>query len=82
MKNMLLIMQNEGYLLPPDQLPEQKELWDATWKRVNRFLPDFQKELYPEEDLRVKEKEKSVAAVKPDEGAVQTKTEEGAEKEG
>jgi brefeldin A-resistance guanine nucleotide exchange factor 1 len=50
---MLLVMSNGGYLAPPsedeDQSPEQEELWEETWKRVNRFLPNFLGELFPEE---------------------------------
>ncbi|KAF1919808.1 hypothetical protein BDU57DRAFT_513096 [Ampelomyces quisqualis] len=53
LKNMLLVMSNGGYLAPPsghdDQSPEQEVLWDETWKRVNRFLPNFLGELFPEE---------------------------------
>jgi brefeldin A-resistance guanine nucleotide exchange factor 1 len=46
---MLLVMSNGGYLAPPDEKPEQEELWNETWKRVNRFLPQFFEELFPEE---------------------------------
>jgi brefeldin A-resistance guanine nucleotide exchange factor 1 len=46
---MLLVMSNGGYLAPPDEKPEQEELWNETWKRVNRFLPNFFAELFPEE---------------------------------
>jgi brefeldin A-resistance guanine nucleotide exchange factor 1 len=49
LKNMLLVMSNGGYLAPPDEKPEQEELWNETWKRVNRFLPSFFAELFPEE---------------------------------
>lgn len=72
---MLLVMSNGGYLAPPtdadDQSPEQEELWDETWKRVNRFLPNFLGELFPEEvgkpvrarkvAVREKDAEKEVA---------------------
>lgn len=65
---MLLVMSNGGYLAPPDEKPEQEELWNETWKRVNRFLPNFFAELFPEEagkpkkvlPVREKEKEKEV----------------------
>ena len=46
---MLLVLSNGGYLAPPDENPEQEELWNETWKRVNRFLPNFFAELFPEE---------------------------------
>lgn len=46
---MLLVMSNGGYLAPPDENPDREELWNETWKRVNRFLPNFFAELFPEE---------------------------------
>jgi brefeldin A-resistance guanine nucleotide exchange factor 1 len=49
MKNILLVMQSGGYLAPPQEKPEQAELWNQTWTRLNRFLPDLYAELYPEE---------------------------------
>lgn len=66
---MLLVLSNGGYLAPPDEKPEQEELWNETWKRVNRFLPNFFAELFPEEagkpkrekELPVREKEKAKA---------------------
>ncbi|KAK6332364.1 GDP/GTP exchange factor for ARF [Orbilia brochopaga] len=52
LKNVLLVMSNSGFLVPPDQQEEgnekQKELWEQTWKRLERFLPDLYKELYPD----------------------------------
>ncbi|KAF3935627.1 hypothetical protein ABW19_dt0205181 [Dactylella cylindrospora] len=59
LKNVLLVMSNSGFLVAPEQQEEgnekQKELWSQTWKRLERFLPDLYKELYPE---RAKEDEK------------------------
>jgi brefeldin A-resistance guanine nucleotide exchange factor 1 len=46
-KNMLLVMSTSGYLVPPDEKPELEKVWTDTWKRVNRFLPNFQAELFP-----------------------------------
>jgi brefeldin A-resistance guanine nucleotide exchange factor 1 len=46
---MLLVLSNGGYLAPPDEKPEQEEMWVETWKRVNRFAPGFFGELFPEE---------------------------------
>jgi brefeldin A-resistance guanine nucleotide exchange factor 1 len=82
---MLLVMSNGGYLAPPDENPEQEELWNETWKRVNRFLPNFFAELFPEEagkpkrskEVPVREKEKGKEQVEGEE-VVQEK-EEGAE---
>ncbi|KAI9731313.1 MAG: GDP/GTP exchange factor for ARF [Cirrosporium novae-zelandiae] len=48
LKNTLLVMANEGYLVSPDQNPESETLWAETWKRLNRFLPDLFGELFPE----------------------------------
>lgn len=42
---MLLIMSSNGYLVPPSKNPERKELWDETWKRIDRFLPELRKDL-------------------------------------
>jgi hypothetical protein len=41
-------MSASGYLVPPDQKPEQRALWDQTWRHLDRFLPDLRKELFPE----------------------------------
>lgn len=46
---MLLVLSNGGYLAPPDEKPEQEKMWTETWKKVNRFLPQFFGELFPEE---------------------------------
>ncbi|KAH8708485.1 hypothetical protein GQ44DRAFT_830770 [Phaeosphaeriaceae sp. PMI808] len=58
LKNMLLVMSNGGYLAPPDENPDREELWVETWKRVNRFLPNFFAELFPEEAGKPVRKEK------------------------
>ncbi|KAF2083553.1 Sec7-domain-containing protein [Saccharata proteae CBS 121410] len=49
LKNILLVMSSGGYLAPPDQKPEQEELWRETWKKLDRFLPNLFTELFPEE---------------------------------
>ena len=59
LKNMLLVMSNGGVLAPPDENPEQEELWNETWKRINRFLPNFFAELFPEEAKKPKAPRKS-----------------------
>jgi brefeldin A-resistance guanine nucleotide exchange factor 1 len=82
---MLLVMSNGGYLAPPDENPEQEELWNETWKRVNRFLPNFFAELFPEEagkpkrskEVPVREKEKGKEQVEGED--VVKEKEEGAE---
>jgi brefeldin A-resistance guanine nucleotide exchange factor 1 len=83
---MLLVMSNGGYLAPPDENPDQEELWNETWKRVNRFLPNFFAELFPEEagkpkkskEVPIREKEKGKDKV---ESAEAEKTEEDVEDE-
>jgi brefeldin A-resistance guanine nucleotide exchange factor 1 len=87
LKNMLLVMSNGGYLAPPDEKPEQEELWNETWKRVNRFLPNFFAELFPEEagkpkrskEVPVREKakeEKAEAEAEKHEGGEEEEEEE------
>jgi brefeldin A-resistance guanine nucleotide exchange factor 1 len=80
LKNMLLVMSNGGYLAPPDEKQEQEELWNETWKRVNRFLPNFFAELFPEEAGKKKKSREVVLPVrekgKEDEGDAEGKGEE------
>lgn len=38
-------MSSNGYLVPPSRNPEREELWNETWKRIDRFLPDLRKDL-------------------------------------
>lgn len=49
LKNILLVMSDSGYLVPPEKNPEKVELWNETWKRLDRFLPNLFGELFPEE---------------------------------
>jgi brefeldin A-resistance guanine nucleotide exchange factor 1 len=89
LKNVLLVMSNGGFLAPPDEKPEQEELWNETWKRINRFLPNFFAELFPEEAQKPKaatrtskdgkeapEKETGKEAVKGEETKETTETKE------
>lgn len=90
LKNMLLVLSSGGYLVPPDEKPEGEELWNETWKRINRFLPNFFAELFPDEAKkpRVERKAKEAATKEKEaEQAVATEDkadsapEEGQEKE-
>jgi brefeldin A-resistance guanine nucleotide exchange factor 1 len=86
LKNMLLVLSNGGYLAPPDEEPEQEELWNETWKRVNRFLPNFFAELFPEEAGKTLGKREVVvgrekAGEKVEEGGESEKEDEGKEGE-
>jgi golgi-specific brefeldin A-resistance guanine nucleotide exchange factor 1 len=43
-------MSSSGYLIPPEEdSPEKNELWNETWKRLDRFLPGLKQELFPEQ---------------------------------
>ncbi|KAJ8098786.1 hypothetical protein POJ06DRAFT_213020 [Lipomyces tetrasporus] len=42
LKNVLLVMSSSGYLVQPEKAEgddKRLELWDQTWKRLQRFLP-------------------------------------------
>ncbi|KAJ5677977.1 uncharacterized protein N7477_003610 [Penicillium maclennaniae] len=48
LKNILLVMADGGYLVPPSQDPNKEEMWNETRKRLGRFLPDLFAEIFPE----------------------------------
>lgn len=48
LKNILLVMADGGYLVPPSQDPSKEEMWNETRKRLGRFLPDLFAEIFPE----------------------------------
>ncbi|KAK4126045.1 Sec7-domain-containing protein [Parathielavia appendiculata] len=56
LKNVLLIMSSNGYLVPPSKDQTKEELWNETWKRIDRFLPNLRADLALEEEP-VKEEE-------------------------
>lgn len=41
-------MANGGFLVPPSEKSRGSEMWEETWKRVDRFLPDLYAEIFPE----------------------------------
>ncbi|WEW60968.1 GDP/GTP exchange factor for ARF [Emydomyces testavorans] len=47
LKNILLIMADGGYLAPPSKDPSKEKIWVETQKRLDRFLPDLFKEIFP-----------------------------------
>lgn len=47
LKNILLVMASGKYLVPPEEDKTNEELWNQTWKRLERFLPGFLEELFP-----------------------------------
>lgn len=48
LKNILLVMADGGYLVPPSQDPSKEEIWNETRKRLGRFLPDLFVEVFPD----------------------------------
>lgn len=49
LKNVLLVMHASGFLVPPHQSrsEEQAALWDATFDRLDIFLPQLRQDLFP-----------------------------------
>ncbi|KAK4046649.1 GDP/GTP exchange factor for ARF [Microbotryomycetes sp. JL201] len=50
LKNVLLVMNEAGFLRPPHdpmRTAEHAALWNATFERIQPFLPDLQNELFP-----------------------------------
>lgn len=41
-------MADGGYLVPPSQDTSKEQIWTETKKRLERFLPDLFKEIFPE----------------------------------
>ncbi len=65
-KNILLVMSDSGYFVPPSKNPDHEMLWVETWKRLDRFLPDLRSNLDldgPQEIEREKEKPEVVVPV-------------------
>ncbi|KAJ5250545.1 hypothetical protein N7489_000955 [Penicillium chrysogenum] len=48
LKNILLVMADGGYLVPPSQDPSKEEIWVETRTRLGRFLPDLFSEIFPD----------------------------------
>lgn len=48
LKNILLVMANGGYLVaPPNNDPGKERIWTETQKRLDRFLPNLFREIFP-----------------------------------
>ena len=47
-KNILLVMADGGFLVPPEPGSPSTELWTETSRRVERFLPGLIAELFPQ----------------------------------
>ena len=48
LKNLLLVMADGGYLKSPTEGEKPSAMWEETWERVDRFLPDLLREVFPE----------------------------------
>lgn len=49
LKNILLVMADGGYLVPPSENAENVHLWDETRRRLERFLPGLFSEVFPQQ---------------------------------
>jgi brefeldin A-resistance guanine nucleotide exchange factor 1 len=79
LKNILLVMADGGYLVPPSQDPSKEEVWIETRKRLGRFLPDLFNEVFPEASQEaVKSRPGSVIASPVQPTEVEKKSEETA----
>lgn len=82
LKNILFVMASGDYLVPPTrepgkQTPQQKKLWEETWTRLDRFLPDLMPEVFPEMAAKQeKEPEKETVAEHKQEASTQLEAEE------
>ncbi|KAL3464216.1 hypothetical protein BJX64DRAFT_99281 [Aspergillus heterothallicus] len=47
-KNIILVMADGGHLVPPSQDFSKEMIWTETKKRLERFLPDLFKEIFPD----------------------------------
>ncbi len=65
LKNVLLIMSSNGYLVPPSKDPAKEALWNETWKRIDRFLPNLRADLALEEEPVKAEKPPKSAGLPP-----------------
>ncbi|KAJ5279431.1 hypothetical protein N7478_004803 [Penicillium angulare] len=48
LKNILLVMADGGYLVPPSQDPSKETMWLETRKRLGRFLPNLFAGIFPD----------------------------------
>ncbi|PHH76444.1 hypothetical protein CDD80_1527 [Ophiocordyceps camponoti-rufipedis] len=49
LKNVVLYMASTGFLKAPTQDSDSPKVWDETWKRLDRFLPDLRRDLLADE---------------------------------
>ncbi|KKK17036.1 hypothetical protein ARAM_007718 [Aspergillus rambellii] len=81
-KNIILVMADVGYLVPPSQDASKEKIWAETKKRLDRFLPELFKEIFPEEppkETTPAPSPVSSPAAAPQENSINEKKEEEAE---
>jgi brefeldin A-resistance guanine nucleotide exchange factor 1 len=63
-------MSSGGYLKRPDdsgeQTQQQKQLWNDTSNRLQKFLPGLMEELFPESEVREEKGTETEAEAAPD----------------
>ncbi|KAE8350615.1 hypothetical protein BDV28DRAFT_138780 [Aspergillus coremiiformis] len=74
LKNILLVMADGGYLVPPLEDASKEQIWTETKKRLERFLPDLFKEIFP--DLPPVQSTPTPAVSSPDPSSRDTSTDE------
>lgn len=52
LKNVVLFMESNGFMVSLRQDADKEKLWNETWDRVDRFLPDLRNDLMSEEYRR------------------------------
>lgn len=45
---MILVMADGGFLEPPAEGEKPSHIWEMTWKRVDRILPNLFRDIFPE----------------------------------
>lgn len=56
LKNVVLFMASSGFLIAPSKDATKESLWNETWKRIGRFLPDLKNDLALDEPKAVEAK--------------------------
>jgi golgi-specific brefeldin A-resistance guanine nucleotide exchange factor 1 len=87
LKNVILFMSSSGYLISPKLDPSKERIWNETWKRIDRFLPDLRADLAledpePEENAKkeeVEEKKHEASNHKPGDDDAEDEEEEDEE---
>lgn len=59
LKNVVLFMASTGFLAPPAGDASKSRVWDETWSRLDRFLPDLRSDLAAEAPEVVRDVENS-----------------------